>query len=65
MSAEFLQLMANVFFDVLKGVKEGGRDGGSAGVILDSGAEILLAGVHQAAIRVIDDHDFLGTEEEV
>jgi hypothetical protein len=65
MGAELLQLVANVFFDVLEGVKEGGRDGGGAGAILDSGAEILFAGVHQAAIGVVDDHDFLSAEKKV
>ena len=65
MSAEFLQLMANVFFDVLEGVKKGGRDGGGAGAIVDSGAEILFAGVHQAAIGVVNDHDFLSAEKKV
>src|SRR6266566_5547723 len=38
-------------------------DGGGCREILDSGAQILFAGVHQSAIGVIDDHDFLGAEQ--
>jgi hypothetical protein len=65
MGAKFLQLVADVFFDVLESVKEGGGNGGSAGAILDSGTEILLAGVHQTAIGVVNDHDFLSAEKKV
>ena len=36
MSAELLQLVADIFFDVLEGVKEGRSNGGGSGVILDS-----------------------------
>ena len=63
MSAELLQLVTNIFFDVLEGVEEGWRDDGGSGAILDSRAQILFAGVHQAAIGVIDDHDFLSAEQ--
>ena len=33
--------------------------------ILDSRPQILLAGLHQSAIGVIDDHKFLGVEQVV
>src|SRR5450631_2855150 len=61
--AELLQLMANIFIDVLEGVEEGRCDGGGSCAILNSGAQILFAGLHQSAIRVIDDHDFLGAQQ--
>jgi len=63
--AKLLQLVAHVFFDVLEGVEEGWGDGGGSGAILDAGAQIVFVGVHQAAIGVIDDHEFLGAEEMV
>src|SRR5882762_5710227 len=63
MCAELLQLVADIFFDVLEGVEEGGSHGGGSRAVLDSGAQILFAGVHQSAIGVIDDHDFLSAEE--
>lgn len=65
MRPQFLQLMAHVLFDVLKGKKECRRDCRSPTSILDSRAQILLAGVHQPAVGVIDDHEFLGFEEVV
>jgi hypothetical protein len=64
-SVELLQLVADVFFDVLEGVEEGGGDRGGSSAILDAGAKILLVGVHQAAIGVVDDHEFFGTEQVV
>jgi len=63
MGTKLLQLVTNIFFDVLEGVEEGGSNSGLSGAILDSGAQVLLAGVHQAAIGVIDDHDFLSAEQ--
>jgi len=63
MGAELLQLVADIFIDVLEGVEEGGSNSGGSGAILDSGAQILFAGEHQSAIGVIDDHDFLGAEQ--
>jgi len=63
MGAQFLQLLADIFFDVLEGIEEGGRNSGRSSALLDSGAQVLLAGVHQAAIGMIDDHDFLGAEQ--
>src|SRR5882762_4591484 len=63
MGAELLQLVADIFFDVLEGVEEGGSNSGRSRAILDSGAQILFGGVHQSAIGVIDDHDFLGAKE--
>lgn len=63
MGTEFLELLAHVFVDVLEGVKEGRADGGGAGTILDSGAQVQFVGVHQAAIGMIDDHELLGAEE--
>ena len=63
MGAEFLQLVADIFIDVLEGVEESGSDGGGSGAILDAGAQAVLGGVHQSAIGVIDDHEFLGAEQ--
>jgi hypothetical protein len=63
MGAELLQLVADIFVYVLEGVEEGGSDGGGSGAILDSGAQILLGGVHQSTISVIDDHEFLGAQQ--
>ena len=63
MGAELLQLVTHIFIDVLEGVEEGGRDGGGSRAILDSGAQVLFAGVHQAAVGVIDDHDFFRAKE--
>ena len=63
MGAEFLQLVANIFIDVLEGVEEGRSDGGGSGAILDAGAQVLFGGVHQSAIGVIDDHEFLCAQQ--
>ena len=63
MGAEFLKLVADVFVDVLEGEEESGSDGGGAGAGLDTVAKVLLAGVHEAAIGVVDDHEFLGAEK--
>jgi hypothetical protein len=41
------------FLHVLEGIERGGRDSGGPGAILDSVAQVLLAGVHQSAIGVI------------
>src|SRR6267378_4173741 len=61
--AELLQLVANIFFDAMEGIEEGGCNSGGSGAILDSGAQIMFGGVHQSAIGVIDDHDFLGAQQ--
>src|SRR6266480_3032707 len=45
------------------GVEEGGSHRGGSGAVLNSGAQVLFGGVHQSAIGVIDDHDFLGAQE--
>ena len=63
MGAELLQLVADIFIDVLEGEEEGGSYSSRPGAILDSSAQVLLVSVHQAAIGVIDDHDFFSTEE--
>ena len=65
MGSEFLELVANIFVDVLESVEEGRGNGGSAGAILDTRAKVLLSGLHEAAIGVIDDHELLGSEEVV
>src|SRR4029077_16318474 len=61
--AKFLQLMADIFINVLEGVEERGSDSRGPGPVLDSGAQIVLGGQHQTTISVIDDHKFLGAEE--
>jgi len=63
MRAQLLQLMTHIFFNVLEGVEKGRRDGRGSSAILDSVAQILLRGVHKAAIRVVDDHEFLGVQQ--
>src|ERR1700730_10772474 len=63
MRVELLQLWADIFINVLEGVEEGGSNSGDSGAVLDSVAQILFAGVHQSAIGVIDDHDFLGAQQ--
>jgi len=63
--AQFLQLVAHILFDVLEGVEEGRRYCRGSRAVLDSGAQVLLAGVHQAAVGVIDDHDFFGAQQVV
>ncbi len=63
MGAKLLQLFAHIFFDVLEGIEEGSRNDRGSGAILDSRAQILFAGVHQSAIRMIDDHNFLGAQQ--
>src|SRR5882762_11491737 len=63
MGAELLQLVTNIFFDVLEGVEEGRGKGSGSGAVLDLGAQILFSGVRQSAIGVIDDHDFLGAKK--
>src|SRR5439155_6512898 len=49
--------------DGLGSVGGGGSDGGGSRAILDSGAQVLFAGVHESAIRMVDDHEFLGPEQ--
>ena len=60
MRAKLLQLMTDIFVDVLKGIEKCGRDGGGPCAILDPVAQILFRGVHQAAIGVVDDHELPG-----
>jgi len=60
-----LQLMADIFFDVLESVEKSRRDSRRSSAILDARAEILLAGVHQATIGVVNDHDLFGAEQMV
>jgi len=62
-ATQLLDLATDVFFEILKRIEEGGSDRGSAGAILDLGAQILFAGLHQPAIRVIDDHELLGAQQ--
>ncbi len=61
--AKLLQLMTDIFVDVLKSVEKRGRDGCSSSAILDSVAQILFGGVHQAAIGVVDDHELPGVQQ--
>ena len=63
--AKFLKLVADVFVDVLECVKEGRRNGGGAGAILDARAEVLLGCMHQTAVGVVDDHEFFGAKQMV
>jgi hypothetical protein len=63
MCSQLLQLMAHILIDVLEGVEKRGRDGRRSGAILDSVAQILFSGVHQAAIGVVDDHELPGVQQ--
>jgi hypothetical protein len=59
MRAQLLQLMADVLLDVPESVKESGSHSRCSGAILYSVAQVLFSGMHQAAIGVVDDHEFL------
>src|SRR6266849_3572048 len=63
MGAELLQLVADIFFDVLERVEEGGGDSLGSGAVLDSGAQVVFGGMHQAAIGMVNDHEFLGAQQ--
>ncbi len=65
MIVQLLQLLAHILLDILKREKECGRDGRRPRAVLDPRPQILLAGLHQSAIGVIDDHEFLGVEQVV
>ena len=62
MSAQLLQLMAHVFVNILEGVKTRRGDGRGSGAVFDAAAKVLFGGVHQAAVGVVDDHEFLGAQ---
>ena len=61
--AKLLQLMTDIFVDVLKSVEKSGRDGCSPSAILDSVAQILFGSVHQPAIGVVNDHELPGVQQ--
>jgi len=63
MRAEFLQLVADIFFDVSECVEEGGGHSSRSCAILNFRVQVLLGSLHQPAIGVIDDHDFLGAQQ--
>src|SRR6202790_3425277 len=63
MRADVLQLMADILFNVLEGIKKRGRDGRGSSAILHSVAQILFGSMHQAATRVVDDHDLFGVQQ--
>ena len=65
MTAKLLQLVSDVFLDVLEGVEKCGGDRRGPGAIVDSSAQVLLIRVHQPAVGMIDDHEFLGAEQVV
>ena len=65
MRAQLLELVLYIFFDILERIEERWSDSGRSGAVLDSSAQILLAGEHQSAIGVIDDHNFLGAQQVV
>src|SRR2546425_13063918 len=59
MSAELLQLVADILFDVLEGVEEGGGDSGGFSAVLDFWGPMLLPSVEQSANSVVVHHLFL------
>src|SRR5579864_3616828 len=63
MGAQLLQLVANVFVDILKGVKEGWSHRGGSRAILDTRAQVLLSREHEPAIGVVVDHEFFGAQQ--
>jgi hypothetical protein len=63
MVVQLLQLLSHILLDILKGEKKCWSNGCRPRPILDSRPQILLAGLHQPAIGVIDDHKFLGVEQ--
>src|SRR5712664_467989 len=63
MRMKFLQLVADIFFDVLEGIEKSRCNRGCSGTILDSGTQILFGGLHQSAIGVIDDHELFRAEQ--
>jgi len=65
MVVQLLQLLSHILLDILKSKKECGSNRRRPRPILDSRPQILLAGLHQAAIGVIDHHKFLGVEQVV
>lgn len=58
-------MAAAIFFYVSEGAEGCGSNNVGAGPILDSGAQIMFGGMHQSAIRMIDDHNFLGAQQVV
>jgi hypothetical protein len=52
-----------VLLGVLKSKEECRSDGGGPGTVLDERSQVLLASMHQAAIGVLDEYDFMGLEE--
>ncbi len=65
MRGELLQLVSHIFIDILEGIEKGGSECGGSRQVLDSRSQIAFTGVHQSAIGVIDDHDFLGAQQVV
>jgi TonB family protein len=63
MCPELLQLVTDILFDVLERVEKRGSNHCGSGAILNSGSQVLFAGLHQSAVRVIDDHDLLGAQQ--
>jgi len=65
MRAELLQLVPDIFFNVLEGIEKRRRDSRSPCAILNSFPQILFGGEHQSAIGVIDDHELSSVEQVV
>lgn len=65
MGSQLLYLVADVFLDVLKSIKERGSHGCGPGLRLDSRSQVLLGRMHHPAIRVVDDHELLCIQQVV
>ena len=60
---ELADLLAHVLLHVLKGMEVNGRVGPCACLRLDGGVQLFFAGLHQAAVGVIDDHELFRAQQ--
>ena len=63
MGAQLLQLLPDIIFDVLECVEKSRCNRRGARSVLDTSAQVLLIRVHEAAVRVIDDHELLRAQQ--
>ena len=63
MGTQLLQLMVDVFVEVLKGIKARWSNRRGSSAVFNSCAKILFGRAHQAAVGVINDHELLGAQQ--